>query len=127
MPEMTPADLRLAIARAKGWKEVGPGGACLVVPPEGDPRRNWAAEWDENGFPDWMENWPADITAAWELVDDARAAKMNVHIEAEAEECFCLFYPPELDESKEAQGIGETAPLAICRAWLAWKGLDNAR
>lgn len=42
MTEMTPAELRLAIAKAKGWEETGDEGARFVIPPKGDSRRNWA-------------------------------------------------------------------------------------
>lgn len=29
----------------------------LLVPPEGDPRRGWAAMWDQDGIPHWLPNY----------------------------------------------------------------------
>ena len=110
---------------SKGIDKVWP----VIVPPMGDERHNWAAEWDEHGCPHWMPHYSTDISAAWEVVEkmqntpcrdgDHFCARVegfkNAH---EAAFFHHLVGIPGDDglEYYEARGI--TAPEAICKAAL---------
>lgn len=55
----------LVAEKVMGWvREQG-----FLLPPVGDPRRNWAAIWDEQGLPDWLPDYSFEIAAAWEVVE----------------------------------------------------------
>lgn len=47
------ADAFIAI-RDHDWKLHDTGNRKILVPPSTDERRNWCAEWDENGLPHWL-------------------------------------------------------------------------
>ena len=124
--EMTPAELRLAIARAKGWthiREVAFSGSLIGKNPHGSS--------------DTLPDWPADIAAAWELVQEGRfiigpeyAGGYDIRqIGWSVYECWVCAADDVNSETGHGRelAIAETAPLAICRAWLAWKDCENER
>jgi len=98
--------LRLAVAKALGWRRVYKGSGFIVsLSPKGE----------EELLPDW----PRDIAAAWELMEEMRNAELNVTIyHAVGVDGWIV----SLDYMDNFAYYGETAPIAICRAWLAWKG-----
>lgn len=119
---MTDDELRLAIAKAKGWSDTKVLGDCFVVySPEGYVKPN---------YPDW----PTDIGAAWELVEEMRAGGVTVEITAD----------PNDDNNQERKygivlrrevytlgwagfmGWATTAARAICEAWLVWHNQKGA-
>jgi hypothetical protein len=112
--KMTPDELRIAIAKAKGWKTetfhtFSSSGRVVGTAPDGK-------------FFDTVPNWPADIAAAWELVEEVGAKNWTVTIENLADRPtevlarigipFTLIW---------YTGFSDTAPLALCRAWLKLK------
>jgi hypothetical protein len=120
-------ELRLRIAKAKGWGiykiGVEPRKYIYPLPPEDhinlDPAdiSDGEIHWQSDA-PDW----PRDIAAAWELWDEMTAAK----VELELSNQFSERDPYMLKWSK---GFGDiwhavlaaTVQKAIARAWLAWK------
>jgi hypothetical protein len=113
--------LRLAIAEAQGWKRIETA-SYFTAECWRDP--------DDLDFV-YLPDWPADIAAAWELVEEMDKAYFSltrtndthwapapfgkIHWE-------CRFYAPQKGEM-----FGDTAPLAICRAWLVWKAATGER
>ena len=57
---LTPAELRVAVATTLGWQFIAPG----------DSVQNWIAH-DPDGHSANVPNWPADIAAAWQLVESS--------------------------------------------------------
>lgn len=111
-------EIRLAIAKAKGWREVHNTQGILMG---GEPGE--VAWWKPVPY------WPTDIKAAWELVEEAQAAKVGLVLHnslrfipsPETWSYACTFYDPVGGPNHEVYSAEEeTAPLAICRAWLAW-------
>lgn len=105
--QLDAAGLRLEVARVKGWKrtDLFPGA--------------WQSTF--NGFviaDEELTDWPADIRAAWELVEEMVSAGWDVTIDpgqritvvSISARCGCNY-----------TGMGDTAPLVICRAYLMYK------
>ena len=46
-------DAEIAV-KEHGWAWEEAYGRQLLVPPEGDKRRGWAAMWDQDGIPHWL-------------------------------------------------------------------------
>jgi hypothetical protein len=140
---MTAQELRTAIANAKGWSiyhyDKAPAASCyyLLWDAEGDAinpnyreneRKTEAECWEKD-----CPNWPADIAAAWELVEEIAAS-----------DYFCRVTTPAGPGQPylvkiDRKGWGDnnppppggwwqadTALLVICRAYLAWKS-SNVR
>lgn len=113
---MTPEELRLKIAALKGWKhiETTPSGKVIGTNPYGV-------------FYATVPNWPASIEAAWELWEEMRAAPGAVNIQGDYAEkgyvCYFRTYPTTAADT--VAEWGETAPLAICAAWVAWKEITK--
>jgi hypothetical protein len=129
MSEMTPTELRLAIAKAKGIP--------IATARTHDFKHGYGPERIVNAVTGKsVPDWPADIAAAWELVEegefiigpeyaggyDMRQIGWSVY------ECWVCAADDVNSENGHGRelAIAETAAIAICRAWLAWKGLDNA-
>jgi hypothetical protein len=128
--KLTPEELRLEIAQAKGWGEVrkNDSGEWRQAPGYGDladyqpdylgvpPDSGWGG-----GHSEGLPNWPADIAAAWELVEE-----MIENGEAPGEFIMSWYeekkwYCQSPDRHLQNYTYADTAPLAICRAYLLWK------
>lgn len=99
------AQLRLAIAEEYGWKDM------QMVYPEDPEYYAWHAE-------KWVRvpDWPRDIAAAWDLVEEVRAAGGAIYIDC-LEDWRCL-----IEHNYEYYDYTDpSALIAICRAWLMWK------
>lgn len=108
---MDAAQLRLAIARAKGWERfLSLDGHMLGRSPDG----TWF---------DSVPDWPNDISAAWELVEEmGKSCKVHVSYYAFDTKWYCsTIRVDEIDDVLIFFAKDDTAPLAICRAWLLWK------
>jgi hypothetical protein len=125
--EMTNEELRLAIAKAKGYRWyvvqhdaylVNSAGRLMisrdaVMVDEPYPARNIYLK---------CPNWPTSITDAWELVVEMRLNHCDPGIAGSWEPggytaSFCNLAHAGEYETFDA----DTAPRAICLAWLAWK------
>jgi hypothetical protein len=99
-------ELRVMIAEKRGWTKVR---MTKILGLRGHvPQHDW-----DDALPDW----PRDIAAAWELVEEMRAARVvfNFTYIGYASRWYC-----ELAGGRYAKG-GDTAPEAISRAYLQWK------
>lgn len=111
---MTNDEIRIRIAKGLGWRYDG----RLFVPPEGDKRRAWCAEWDENGLPNWLDNWPTDDAAALALLTGPVVdAGLEWIIESQRGTTWCKIVDGDHIIS---MGIQDTVAAAICAAVLAW-------
>lgn len=127
-------ELRRRIAELKGWKPLRYHGFVRICTPEliadmdkiFGPGWGKGVDWNDPEI-DWdnIKNWPHDIAAAWELVEEmgnayfvlCRTNSTNFSPAPWGETHWeCRFYAPERGHRQ-----GKTAPEAICRAWLAWK------
>lgn len=75
--------------------------------------------WREKGMPDkyslsHIPNWPVNIQDAWELAEEMRFVGMRQYDRI----WHCSVYDQE--GSLEAYGTDESAPRAICLAYLAY-------
>jgi len=125
LDEMTPEEIRIEIAMRKEWvcphdeeythyvsrsMAIDAGDIGL----EGYPIQETIFV-EGDGEP---PNWPEDIAAAWELVEDSQAKPHELYFDIEAIICVSNKWRATVGYYSR---IGLTAPLAICRAWLAWK------
>lgn len=127
--QMTPEQLRLEIIKAKGWKKTGvnrfgirkPGNIQMFI----DDVYSLPDGTSKILFPEW----PTNITAAWELVEEMRQAdNTEVYLDAMYNHFGIHVFNNEQfgDEQSNslhllAEAHAETMPLAICRAYLQWK------
>lgn len=99
---MTPGQLRLAIAEAKGIPLL------------------WRGSFPHNAVTqERIPNWPNDISAAWGLVEEMPFISLIAIPHSEHPREF-VCYADHYDQDA-LPVYGDTAPLAICRAWLMWK------
>ena len=70
-----------------------------------------------------MPDYSGDMHAAYELVLEMCSAKfsVNIDINADASGIFCVCSMVEDENLVHFVEDGETAPLAICKLYLAWK------
>ena len=126
----TPDELRVMIVERKGWviwqRGTHKGAGLIAVPGDDDMV---PAYWVEVKPSDvdfdqvivTYSNWPGDINAAWGLAEEWRlvAKKRFFNVWApslERKEWYSGFCVEAGVESYH--GYGNTAPEAICRAWL---------
>lgn len=135
-------ELRIAIAKARGWKVVADAGnnerPFYILHPDvnitvttGHPTA--AGAWNEAFSSDSIPLWDTDIAAAWKLMNEiVKSGDGFVTLYAGVYPDNPLKTQWTLDfgmrqhyirKHKTGQiiGEGETAPIAICRAWLQWK------
>ncbi len=123
--EMSAEELRLAIARAKGWfvmEWINYNDAFSLINPAQTrgsniyPSREAAwSSMDECHVP----NWSTSIAAAWELIDQI-PPEWFVSVDRDGKRWLCMIGSNKSSEEYYS-GEGTTAPVAICKAWLAWK------
>lgn len=108
---MTYDELRIKIATLKGWTEIND-------PVDGEAKRP-NGEYAYSGV---IPNWPGDISAAWELVEEMIANRKRPKIDRVAESewrvsvdhNYCVVYD-------------ESPARAICLAYIAWKEGSSTR
>lgn len=97
-------DINEAVARKLGWVQRGPL--------KHDPL-NVALERDGQVI-DGLPHYATDIAAAWEIVEHLRAERMQITLMAAFDGFACAIEPTERRVAYRA----DTAPLAICKAFL---------
>ncbi len=108
---MSDTELRIEVAKAKGWKNVKylPVSETIMgIPPDGEM------------IPDYVPNYPHDISAAWELVEEIKDNfedfQLYHHFEDQpGDGWYCSF-----GQNNKYLVIADTAPKAITRAYLIW-------
>ena len=125
MTEPTTEQIRRAIARAKGWKVVFRRDFDVALPPEHEIDTFEVIDgWKVKDLR-WAigARWVEDIAAAWELIEEMPAGKTSLHkilfVDDNRVEWECDFGSERWEET-----IAETAPRAICLAWMKWKGIE---
>ena len=128
---MTAEELRLAIAKAKGLDVRRARDIPELLPGLHEPGLyKGLAEWITtetlilcNGGAPWFPpHWTTSIADAWELMEEIAAKDYPIPGICRMDEndnwnCYYRFAGDQGIEIVEA----DTAPLAICRAWLLWK------
>lgn len=107
--ELSIEELRLEIAKAKGW-----------TPPGNLPWRWRLGKKLVDSTPDW---WPLDIADAWELVEEMGSEDWSMTIEKlpnRPQEIICRVFQPMVS-GHSILAFADTAPLAISRLWLKWQ------
>jgi hypothetical protein len=127
---LTPEQLRVEIAKAKGWtyKQESPdieNYFCRLV-------GNKSGWWNKSGQDEWIcaychepfPDWPTDISAAWELVEEVQkddSCWLVITTNGNEKFACSIHETTSEDGTTECYANESTAPLAICRAWLLWK------
>lgn len=112
-------ELRLRIAKAKGWKFPDVDIQCDV---------DYLIHHYQDEIPDWSRS----IADMWELVEEMKATaySVGIYMLEGGWNCYvCYRYSLPDDPEEYHQLILEThgtAPEAICRCWLSWKEKGNA-
>ena len=120
MTESTNDELRRKIAEVNGW----------IV--QESPTELWYL--DEIARWQIVPNWPVNIADAWELVEEMRESgyvfdlrarrEQNIVMEGENynhDRWSCECHPFGTITTKAILETADTAPRAICLAWLEWK------
>lgn len=120
--KMTETELFHAIAKIQGYD---------FVPRDKIKQWGWRYKGAFIDYESSPPDWPADIAAAFELIEEMRGLDGCIMLENGIRENFPKWYvqvwncnDPNRDDSNyrpEAATVGNTAPLAICRAYLMWK------
>lgn len=124
---MSPDELWVAVAKAKEFFHVlnfGDHNCFVILSPYFSNVTMYRSETDawnaafENGrFP----NWPASIADAWKLVEsNPLPLDITLHKHTFGDGLYYVTVHTSRG-SKSIYGVADTAPLAICRAWLMWK------
>jgi len=112
LDEMTPEEIRIEIAERKGIEIINPFPSMLT----------YIDGKTSNGLNHYapVPNWPEDIAAAWKLWEEIpgeSVSKQNGQ--------YCAGWIDKRDSTEFVRlyrcQFGATAPLAICKAWIAWK------
>ena len=154
---MTNDELRLEIAKAKGWRfyESHPSplnhtvphfqaSLGIIGPNEVRDNKYWTDEFLDEWPSDWsnlygagdIPDWPTDIRAAWELVEEMYAANTHVEISCRFKsnvdteinngnyfnDCWRVNFSEFGHWDRVNFFTADTAARAICLAWLKWKG-----
>lgn len=108
---MSNDEINEQIAYLQGWVRVAPP----AIPEWQRPTVN-GTECLCSGLP----NWAGQICTAWQLVDEIVESCYGVMMGVFGREgAFCEILQEGQPEIKE---YADTAPLAICEAYMAWKG-----
>lgn len=118
--EMTPEEIRLEIAERKGYENIRTWGIKNVLMVYGG---------QEPGLHHNLPNWPESIAAAWELFEELpiRRELLVTNYKQVVYECASGWSGWDFESGGPGKYAerGDTAPLAICRAWLAWKRSED--
>ena len=139
-------ELRLRIAKARGWRyyEIRPSPlndaqhvqghvyTGFYRPGEDNDNEYWTVTFIDKWPGDWMTrycaneipDWPRDIAAAWGLVEEMIRSETIIEVKRNplVHRLPDTWYVETYSETTGQKiNSGATAPEAICRAWLAWK------
>lgn len=136
---MDAAQLRRAIAEVNGfeYRQTSPNPKKYFCKNVGN-NKGW---WKLPGRKDWacascsgesiVPDWPNDIAAAWALAEEAGFVigpeysggfdSIRVGWAVYSDWMVAADDTYSMPGSSKALAVEETAPLAICRAWLMWK------
>lgn len=106
--EMTPYEINLKIAQLQGRTIKNRFGQGIWVTPIKE-------EYDTS-----IKNWAENISDAWELFEEMPPGSFIKKMDREPPGFDCLVYLGK--STMYVGGKGDTAPRAISRAWLKWKG-----
>lgn len=109
---MTDEELRLNVAKRKGFDKLRTS------------RGRWWGEQQATGYARvYIPDWPADIAAAWGLVEEMVDGHADPHIShgwnPNTWDCDTI--------SPRIHSLAPTAPRAICIAWLMWKDAETTQ
>lgn len=118
---MTPLEINKKIAGLKCG--IGERGVSASIGDYGRPtnRVTYFLEADDNvRVHSRFFNWAETITDAWELFEELPNPKLQLF---NRDDAGLVRFPWRctVDFNKDYEFMGETAPLAIAKAWLAWK------
>lgn len=110
MSQNTDQELNEAIARKMGWKLV-----------KGNERTYWSERWfppdgdSTKPFP----NYSGDIAAAWEIWEFLVKERYDLQLYSSWDRPMTCFQATlKMDSSKQLHAEADTAPMAICLAFL---------
>jgi hypothetical protein len=131
---MSDDELRIAVAKALGWQFMRVTERSLraypIKPGESSNGYYPSKEGDEIVFANEYDycdpDWPTSIAAAWELVEEAAQDGVGMDLFTIHEDNHFwyrteLFDPPGGPMPEVYSAESESAPRAICVAWLKWK------
>lgn len=72
-------------------------------------------------FTSYIPDWPNSISEAWGLAEEMRSSEKWIAVDSVSDGWVCLAGGACESEHWCSGFPGDTAPLAICRAWLMWK------
>lgn len=112
--ELTADELQAEIAEKRGWK--------LSEPPF---KSSNTVEWltPGGGVGTSLPKWTTEISAAWGVLEEMKRHPLVVNVKLNISnnvKITFLEYRP-IPHNNAIIYEADTAPLAICRAWLAWK------
>jgi hypothetical protein len=124
--DMTPEQIRLEIAKIKGWKIEDKGTFQIVTDPSGDKNLT------QHGLEFFTPDWPGSIAAAWGLVEEMTDKENKDYCTFTMMRCDgwssgqlwgyeVTFGKPFMHRTKDVSCWASTAPLAICKAYLQWQ------
>lgn len=100
----------------EGWHPSHPERGTMLVPGFTDPMRNWCAQWDEHGRPDWLPKYSDDIALAWDVVMRLRDRGWTIWVGPSADNGPGWDVQAKKKTNFHERTTAETVPLAICRA-----------
>ena len=120
MSELTNKELRILIAKAKGWEFVRGstyyGHKTFLVVRRSDDTIEIISD---------CPDWPTDIAAAWELVEEMRPYFFRIDVMCwDHTGNWAVLCNPRHGHDEHViptLGDADTAPRAICLAWLQWR------
>ena len=114
LDEMTPKEIRLEIAERKGMEVKYPYPSIAAYIDGETP----------NGLDHFkpLPDWPASISAAWELVTSFIENQPWDRFDVDYNGLASTKWRASFSFIHKIYGeVADTAPLAICKAWLSWK------
>ncbi len=119
MSELTNDEIRRKIAELKGIEVV----AQTTTMPDGSSIPTGVLFMKIRNTCGFLPDWPVSIEDAWGLVEEMRMSPASVNVQGDyGEKGFvCYVHPYPTDETITLFEHADTAPRAICLAWLGWK------
>lgn len=114
LDEMTPEEIRIEIAERKGIEIINPFPSMLT----------YIDGKTSNGLNHYapVPNWPEDIAAAWKLVTSFIENQPWDRFDVDYNGLASTKWRASFSFIHKIYGeVADTAPLAICKAWLSWK------
>jgi hypothetical protein len=137
LEEMTPEEIRLEIAWRKKIRNLTDE-SCELQVNENMPNIHPGGKYTHDATGCWIECsadgtfWITHMGDAWTLLDEVSKLEIGYSIEnslysmEDNPSVECVIYEPIGGPFSQKWGAREnTAPLAICKAWLAWKRSED--